>query len=239
MTRILLILIFTLSLFGRLSAQPSAKDKLEADYPEVHTLSKESLDQYRNDPDLNYSQEDADVDEMSWWDILMLWIASMLGKAAIATFSGGVTTYIVGIIVIGLLVLFLSKLLGFDLTFFYRGGKKANVGSYIVEEENIHEIDFAKEIEEAMNSGQFRRVVRLIYLHMLKELSDREKINWKPYKTNADYLYEMKLDPLSSQFETLNYYFIYSWYGDFDVNLAQVEKVRTVFNDMKTALPKR
>jgi hypothetical protein len=237
MARILLALLFTVFVVGSLSAQ--SPDRPAADYPDVHALPDEALDKYYDDPAFDYVKQKADVEEMSLWDLIKVWIGTMLAKAAVAAFSGGVTSYVVGIIVIGLLVILLSKLFGFDITLFYRGGKRASVGSHVIEEENIHEIDFAREIEEAMNNGQFRRVVRLVYLHMLKELSDREKINWKPYKTNADYLYEMKLDPLSVQFETLNYYFIYSWYGDFEVNLVQVEKVRAVFNEMKSALPKR
>lgn len=220
------------------STLAQSADVSPADYPPVHTLPDSAMDVYHADPDLNYQQGKAEVEEMSLWDIIWLWILTNLAKAASATFSGGIVTYIVGAIVVVLLVVLLSKLLGFDVNFFYRGGKKASDISYSIEEENIHEIDFAKEIEKAMSQGKFRRVVRLIYLHMLKELSDREKISWKPHKTNADYLYEMKLDPLAAQFETLNYYFIYSWYGDFEVNLTQVEKVRSVFNDMKSALPK-
>ncbi|MFA0962021.1 DUF4129 domain-containing protein [Roseivirga sp. BDSF3-8] len=201
----------------------------------IQTLPDEALETYRNDPDFIY-EENASVEGLSLMDIILLKIAEWFAGAAEIAFGGGIGTIIFTLIIVALIVFIISKMFGFDLGFFYRGGKKSSAITYKVEDENIHEIDFASEIEAAMKNGHYRKVIRLIYLHMLKELSDKERINWKPHKTNADYLREMRVDPLASDFETLNYYFVYSWYGDFDVNLAQVERVRSVFDHMKKSL---
>ena len=86
-------------------------------------------------------------------------------------------------------------------------------------EENIHEMDFEKLIQSAIEEKDYRKAVRLFYLSTLKKLADKNIIDWQPGKTNYDYLLEIKTQSIQPIFKELNYFFQYVWYGDFPVDI--------------------
>ncbi len=96
--------------------------------------------------------------------------------------------------------------------------------------ENIHEIDFAKAVDEAVSQRNFRLAVRLLYLQTLKQLSDANRIDYKPDKTNRQYVYELTTSSLQSDFEKLTRQFEFVWYGDFPIDEAQFAALQTTFN---------
>ena len=63
--------------------------------------------------------------------------------------------------------------------------------AYDTAAENIHEVDFATRLAEAEAAGNCRLAVRLGYLQLLKQLTDRGLIHWQPDKTNHAYLAEL------------------------------------------------
>ncbi|OIN57719.1 DUF4129 domain-containing protein [Arsenicibacter rosenii] len=84
--------------------------------------------------------------------------------------------------------------------------------------ENIHEINFEQAIDEAVQRRNFRLAIRLLYLQTLKQLTDKRLIDWKPDKTNRQYLVELIHTPLHQDFDRLTTRFEYVWYGDFPVD---------------------
>jgi hypothetical protein len=84
--------------------------------------------------------------------------------------------------------------------------------------EDIHAIDFDKLISEALESKNYRRVVRLYFLKMLKCLTDKDLIRWKPDKTNSDYHTELKGSDFQPEFRSASMLYEYIWYGDFKLN---------------------
>lgn len=96
-------------------------------------------------------------------------------------------------------------------------------------EKNIHLVDFAKLIKETIESGENRLAIRYYYLWLLKKLSEKEIIEWDAEKTNTDYLYEIKDENLKSSFSYLSYLYNYIWYGEFDIDEAEFEKAKAVF----------
>ncbi|MEJ2006219.1 MAG: DUF4129 domain-containing protein, partial [Cyclobacteriaceae bacterium] len=107
---------------------------------------------------------------------------------------------------------------------------------YDINEENIHEMDFEKLIQEAKDERQYRRAIRLTYLYALKKLSDAQKITWESGKTNHEYLAELGDESLKKGFSTLSYYFDYAWYGEFEVNESHLDRVSETFNDWKSRI---
>ena len=122
------------------------------------------------------------------------------------------------------------KLVGVDITSVFRGTKNANL-PFSVHEENIHEMNFETLIDEALEKQEFRKAIRLVYLFALKKLNDEHFIDWKPGKTNHDYLDELTNDSVKNSFEELVYLFEYTWYGNFSVE-------RPVFKIAKEHLTK-
>lgn len=99
--------------------------------------------------------------------------------------------------------------------------------NYAALPENIHELDFADLIEKAVAQRNYRLAVRLYYLKTLKQLTDKNHIEWQPTKTNRSYLYELGNSPLYAGFEHITQQFEYVWYGDFPVS-------EIIFGELKT-----
>ncbi len=95
--------------------------------------------------------------------------------------------------------------------------------------ENIHEIDFDTVISGAVEQQNYRLAVRLLYLQTLKRLTDAELIQYKPDKTNRQYVYELANSPRQADFEQLTRQFEFVWYGDFPVDAGRFEELQTQF----------
>lgn len=82
-------------------------------------------------------------------------------------------------------------------------------------EENIYELDFEKEIHKAVKAGNYRMAVRMLYLQLLRNLSEREIIRYSTDKTNSQYLSQLSGTSYYNEFFTLTRHFDYIWYGEF------------------------
>lgn len=96
-------------------------------------------------------------------------------------------------------------------------------------EQLIEHADFEKLISETERTGDTRQSIRLYYLWLLKELKEKNLINWLPEKTNTDYLYELKDDTLRKQFEHLSYLYSYIWYGEFSISDKEYHVAKEAF----------
>ncbi len=96
-------------------------------------------------------------------------------------------------------------------------------------EEDIHGIHFEEELLKALNKAHFRQAVRLLYLQSLKELSDRNLIDWQLGKTNRTYLLELKEMPMKEHFASLTGQFEYVWYGGFSLGEQEFERIQEEF----------
>lgn len=97
--------------------------------------------------------------------------------------------------------------------------------------ENIFDMNFEKEIQKAIADKNYRFAVRLLYLRTLKDLSDKNLINYTHEKTNADYLFQLAGTSYYKNFFRLTRDFDYTWYGQFELSL---EKFSIIQNDFLT-----
>ena len=70
-----------------------------------------------------------------------------------------------------------------------------------------------------------------LYLKLLKTLTDNEIIEWKINKTNRDYRREIRKSKYSKKFYKLTFTYEYTWYGEFDINKIQFDKIHIDFNN--------
>ena len=108
---------------------------------------------------------------------------------------------------------------------------------YDVTSENIHTIQFEEEIAAAVQKQNYRLAVRLYYLKVLKELSDRNLIRWQLDKTNRTYVHELEKTEMEADFEQITSKFEYVWYGHFSLNEPQFATLRAEFDAFRRALP--
>ena len=109
-----------------------------------------------------------------------------------------------------------------------------------VEEEvtdDIFAISYDNEIQKAVAAGNFRLAIRLWYLRILKELSERSIIDYRYGKTNSDYVAQLAGSRYYRDFFRLTRNFEYTWYGQFDLSAEAYEMMHNDFTQFKNSLP--
>jgi hypothetical protein len=204
-----------------------------ADTTEVlaRSFSDKTISELKRDSDLQY--EAPPTIAQSLWQRFLIWLSEMIASvfsSAVETNWGRVVSYLLGIGVLVLVILLILKIDAFKILYTNQG---ASTIKYSVLHENIHEIDFDQEIQNAVDNGDHRRGVRLLFLYALKILSDKQYIHWEQGKTNHDYVAEVKEETLRNWLNQLSYYFDYAWYGNFTVSKELFDRVNLIFTDWK------
>lgn len=155
------------------------------------------------------------------------WLWRKIGEFLASKAYQNVWQYVMLAAIAGVVIYLLMKAEVLDFLF----PKRAQSGPLDYENlaENIHTIDFDTAIDEAVSQRNYRLAVRLLYGQTLKRLTDAERIQYKPDKTNRQYVHELANSPLQTDFETLTRQFEYVWYGDFPVDEPRFGAIRQQF----------
>ncbi len=100
-------------------------------------------------------------------------------------------------------------------------------------QEDIFSIDYETELENAMQNKDFRLAVRLMYLHVLSLMAEREIIDYKIEKTNSVYLLQLYGTRYYKEFFLLTRHFEYIWYGKFDVSETGFGIIKAEYTSLK------
>jgi hypothetical protein len=105
------------------------------------------------------------------------------------------------------------------------------------QEESIFDINYQREIEKAVNSANYRLAVRLMFLRLLKDLSQENIIQYKQGRTNFDYLSQLNRGPYYDDFFRITRNYEYAWYGKFEVNQDAFRIIKKEFEKFDLKLP--
>ena len=193
----------------------------------VRKPSESKMTALRKLKDYQYTVQKSQVID-TWWKRLLRrffnWFGNLFTGVGNPTFwKTAAYVFIASVIVYVTL-----KLMGVDFSGLYRK-KNNNEIPYETLGENIHAIDFGDSIAEAITQKNYRLAIRLYYLKALKELTDREMIDWRINKTNRSYVYELNSPTLRPDFERITLQFEYAWYGDFPVDEIQFLHIKSQF----------
>ncbi len=190
----------------------------------------------RRQRELQYEQEAPLTDaSQSWGRRLLRWLNSWFKTPA---YQNGWRYLIYGSFLAAFVVVVL-RLLQIELTgAFGRAPRRASL-AYTSEPDDIHAPDFAARLAAAEAEGNYRLAVRLGFLSVLKHLTDRGLLAWRPEKTNADYLAEMPPGPLRAAFAAVARQFEYAWYGEWTLTPAHYAEVRAAQVALATHLTQR
>lgn len=189
-------------------------------------LDTNNVSQYLKNPAFNYHELEV---PQTWWDRLKLWLLMLLTKLFTHEASQPILKW--GLILLGgaALAYLIMKLSGMDFgRLFSPNAGEARVLD-TAEGDNIHEINFDQELQLAIQHGDFKLAVRLLYLKGLKKLTDAQYIKWQPGKTNLAYLNELSGTPLNRPFNVLTRQFEFIWYGDFPINEQKFNGLKESF----------
>jgi hypothetical protein len=107
----------------------------------------------------------------------------------------------------------------------------------VLSEEDIFNLNYEKEIQKAVAAQNYRLAVRLWYLRILKEMADKNLIQYKHEKTNQDYLNQLYESAYYRDFFRLTRDFEYTWYGKFDLSAEAYTLIQNDFSAFKHQLP--
>jgi hypothetical protein len=137
-----------------------------------------------------------------------------------------------------IVVLFLAIL----LWYLFRNNiirRSPDVGQKKPEEEkteNIFDIDYGREIGNAIKTEDYRLAIRLMFLRLLKDLAQKNIIQYKQERTNFDYLSQVYKTSYYHDFFRITRNYEYVWYGKFEVNADTFGIIKNEFENFDRRL---
>ena len=95
--------------------------------------------------------------------------------------------------------------------------------------EDIEVIDADSGLEIALKAENYREAVRMLFIKLLQVLVAEDSIEWKPEKTNRDYLREMRQHPKINHFNNLVIAYERIWYGSEPIDKLFFDYLREDF----------
>ena len=202
---------------------------------EVRAFSEETIRRFQEDSDFDYGiRRKATI---SWWDRFTYWFAQQWARLFEHTYFGTIYNILFYIFCFSVIVFAILKLTGTNVSQLFRGRHDRGLVQGNELEDNIHAIDFEREIAQAQQDRDYRRGIRLLYIYTLKKLTDRQLIHWRPGKTNHDYQAELRGSAMASSFEQLSHYYEYAWYGNFPADEAMYLRAEQLVQRIDTPSP--
>jgi len=130
-----------------------------------------------------------------------------------------------GLLLILLLVLVLVLVIGF---LFFSKGDGAKVPQGKLEDlapTEIPKSELELMLEKALANKDYRKAIRIYFIFMMKDLSEKGWIVWQKKKTNMLYLREMKGRPHYDQFKRVVSIYEVVWYGKREVSEADYKSI--------------
>lgn len=98
------------------------------------------------------------------------------------------------------------------------------------DDQDIFNINYQLEIDKAIQQKNYRLAIRLMFLRMLKDLSEKKIIQYTQDKTNFDYLMQLHSTRYYDGFFRIARNYEFSWYGQFEVNENAFRIIQGDFN---------
>lgn len=220
------------------------QDSLQYDHRlEVNTLhfDREQLEDYRSNPAFNYTEN---LDAHDWWEEFVEWL-KYLWTSFWSNWLSGVEpgnwlvvaltilkyVFVVGVIV---LIIWLFWRLNPGRAFI----KPTSPPDVLLSEEAelMQQSDLKALLNSAVEQRDYRLAIRYMYLLILQQLRDEERIIYSPEKTNHDYQIELETTALASDFTRVAELYNVIWYGDFHIDEQQYSRVNRDFKKLESHL---
>jgi hypothetical protein len=200
---------------------------------EVRNFSQHDLSAYKGDRAFQYDR--INEPPKSLWNRIVNWIFSRINLLFQRIGSGGALSWILLILAAGIVVFCLIKISGMTDGGIF-GKQSTKKMEYVVNDENIYSINFDEAIQQAVANRNFRLALRLMYLQVLRNLAEKEIIEWKINKTNLAYLAELTNTDYHADFSQLTKHFENSWYGDVPITESELSILKPLFANFSRQL---
>jgi hypothetical protein len=138
------------------------------------------------------------------------------------------------IIIIGIflaaLIYFLSQQ---KISLFSKSSASSAQDETSEENEDIFHLSYTKLILQAEKEKNYRIAIRLMFLQILKTLSETNTIHYQPDYTNLHYLQQLNQTKFYNEFFKVMRSYEYVWYGKFDISADNYSAVKNDFSNFK------
>lgn len=224
----LLVFIVLVSMPGYGDAHAQAvlrKDSTAA--IEIKQMDAKFIDSVKNERAFQYDKHE--MRGLSAWDRFWRWVGYQINQLFEREGYAMGFKIFVWTLAIVITCFAIVKLVGMEKINFWIRGHQSQLTAGDINEENIYGIDFDQAIADAEGRYAYREAVRWLYLKSLRVLADNNLINWKINKTNIDYATELSAGSHYKDFQQLTRYYEFAWYGEFDLNQQDYQKVSQSF----------
>ncbi|NND08831.1 MAG: DUF4129 domain-containing protein [Saprospiraceae bacterium] len=121
----------------------------------------------------------------------------------------------------------IALVLGFIVFTLFQKPKDVETSQPALEDlavEDVHDIAADRLYEQALLDGDFRLALRMRFIKVMQLLNGRSMIDWKPEKTNRQYVLEMRGNPLGRLFREITHIYEWVWYGNTALNQEDFER---------------
>lgn len=230
------LVVFAIGLFLASSLSVFSTNQLPSDSAaiKIKKIDVKKIENYRADTDFVYDRVPPPPETL--WESFKRWFWKQINKLLYSNEFSNFWDYFQWIIVALLIGLVIAWIFRSEIRAVFKNKKTANIPHFIAANENIHEMDFNSLIENAIKNENFKEAIRLAYLKILKQLTDKDLINWKIDKTNSDYIAELKHTAYQQPFRAITKVFEYVWYGEFEVSSTNFKPTFSSFNELSNKL---
>jgi len=125
-----------------------------------------------------------------------------------------------------LLIVIVLYLLDGNFNIFKRSVKAVNTTNDAdIFNQSIFELDYNTLIQQATEKGDYNIAIRLYYLKLLANLSNKKLIDYSKEKTNFEYQFQLITTVYYPDFVEASKYYEYAWYADITITKKQYDKV--------------
>jgi hypothetical protein len=156
------------------------------------------------------------------------------GSWLAALFSSGIMRLLFWLLIaVGCAALIYFFLLSLNVNLF--GKRKDGVEEEVAAdpEANFFSRDYDREIAQALAAGEYRIAIRLRYLQLLKELADRNIIQYRQERPNGVYVSQLMGTPYYKEFFRVTRTFEYAWYGEMPVGRSAYDFMQNDIDQLK------
>lgn len=180
----------------------------------------------------------------NWIRSILNWFAELFNGNMPLEAGVTILKFLLFSIFIGTLIYVIAKAARGELGQLLRGSKKLGPENVSIDGEDVYELDLEQLIADNVAKGNFRLAIRYTYLSLLKQLADREFIDWKKDKTNREYGAELsvKAPSMVENYSSVTRHFEYLWYGQTEMNrdvFASNQELFQQFRDQISSFEER
>lgn len=211
-----------------------AQNKIQEDSSAVHVnYFKEEINKRYSGRDFNYNNHDTGGVNLLQQLLRKFfgWLSDTFGFDVDFIDYQTLEYIVYGLLATGALYLIIKFLLQSPMNSVFKIENK-NMEAFGYLEEDIQQVDFDNLIKSALKDSNYRLATRYLYLKALKDLTNKNIIDWHYDKTNSDYLNEISDDNIKHLFKRISYIYDYVWYGEFAIDEQAFTKNQVDFSTL-------